>query len=350
MAQIMRILRVALRTTNSNISVFNFNSRLLLIKSLIFFSISVLAIDFAYKSINNISYQNREACILYNLLPKVGFLFYEYFIELLLIVIVGIFVAVLLEKRFKKFKKFYPKNQITAFVYASVIPVCSCSAIPLLQTMQNKMPLRTIITFVVAAPLLNPYIIMLSFSVLGVEYGILRIVGSACLALLTGLVAEYFMHCELLDVKAVTNCKPKSCKFIKPNIYEDTFEILKKVLPYILIAGFLGLLFEFYDPARFLQKFYFGNNWLGIPFAVLVGTPIYFCNGADVVFLKPVIEYAGLSLGTAMTFSLTSTSICISSFIMLLKFIGKRLTLIITVTVVVLTMLMGFLINLYCSL
>lgn len=341
----MRSLGVTLKTQNS-VSGFNLFSRLFFIKLLIYGSAFVLTIDLIYKTIYGISYQNREACIFYNLVPKIAFLIYEYFIELLFIVIVGVFVAVILEKQFKKYKKFFPQNQFMAFAYASVIPVCSCSAIPMLQTMQEKMKMRTLITFVVAAPLLNPYIIMLSFSVLGATYAILRIVSSAFLAIVTGLLVEFFFKQEQLNIKVATICKPKSCRFIKPTIFEDTFEILKKVFPYLLIAGFLGLLFEFYDPARFLHKFYFGDNLPGIPFAVVVGTPIYFCNGADVVFLKPIIELAGLSLGTAMTFSLTSTSICVSSFIMLLKFVGKRLTFIITAILVSLTMFIGLIINL----
>jgi len=340
----MKFLNFSLKTNHSVPGLSNF--RLLCIKLLICFSLSVLIIDFIYKTINGISYQNREACIFYNIAPKMIFLVYEYFIELLFIVIAGIFVAVIFECQFSKFKRFFPKNQFWAFIYASVIPVCSCSAIPMLQTMKEKLRMRTLITFVVAAPLLNPYIIMLSFSVLGVKYAFLRIISSAILALLTGLIVEYFYRKEVLNFKAATVCKPKSCHFTKPNIYEDTFEILKKVFPYLFIAGFLGLLFEFYDPARFFQRIYFGNSWAGIPFAVLVGTPIYFCNGADVVFLKPVIELAGLSLGTAMTFSLTSTSICISSFIMLLKFVGKRLTFILTLCIVSITMILGFVINL----
>lgn len=332
--------------TNFLDSGYYFKSRLLLIKFLIYASIAILAVDLVYKTVNGISYQNREACILYNVLPKLVFLFYEYFIELTLIVIVGIFIAVVLEQKFARYRKYYPKNQFSAFLYASVIPVCACSAIPLLQTMQEKIKIRTLITFVVAAPLLNPFIITLSFSVLGIKYGILRIAGSAFLAIVSGHVVSVFYKNEKLNYLMINTCHPKSCHNIKPTVFEETFNILVKVLPYILLAGFLGLLFEFYNPARFLQKIYVGNKIVGVPFALLLGMPIYFCNGADIVFLQPIIDYAGLSLGTALTFSLTSTSICVSSFIMLLKFLGKKLTMILTLSILLITMLLGVFINL----
>ena len=57
------------------------NFRMNWIKILIYFSLIVLSVDFAYKTIYGISYQNREACILYNFLPKIGFF---YFMNILL--------------------------------------------------------------------------------------------------------------------------------------------------------------------------------------------------------------------------------------------------------------------------
>jgi uncharacterized membrane protein YraQ (UPF0718 family) len=72
---------------------------------------------------------------------------------------------------------------------------------------------------------------------------------------------------------------------------------------------------------------------------------MYYCNGADVILLKPLIAHSGLSLGTAMAFSLTSTSICITAIIMLIKFLNKKLTMILIGTIAILTFIIGFLIN-----
>ena len=66
-------------------------------KWFVIFSILFFSADIVYKIVNNITYLNRENCILYRMLPKIGFLFFEYFVELFLIVIVGIFFAAMLE-------------------------------------------------------------------------------------------------------------------------------------------------------------------------------------------------------------------------------------------------------------
>jgi uncharacterized membrane protein YraQ (UPF0718 family) len=317
-----------------------------LIKGFIIFALLFFAVDLAYKMVNNISYLTRQKCILYKILPKFGFLLFEYFVELFLIVLVGIFLAVLLETWFSKYKRFYPKNMITAFLYASLLPVCACTIIPLISAMRNKLSFRAIITFVVAAPLLSPYIVLLSFSVLGIKYGVLRIISAFVLAVLSGYIVEFFYTGKEKDgFLMFSTVSDRACGFQKPDIYLKTYDILKKVLPYLIIAGIIGILIEYAAPADLLSKHQIANNFFDVLVVIFVGIPVYFCNGAEVLLLRPLIHQSGLYLGSAMAFSLASTSICTTSFVMLMKFLGKRLTLILTVTLIIITFLIGILIN-----
>jgi hypothetical protein len=319
-----------------------------LIRNGIYISLFLLTVDYVYKIYFGITYQNRIECILYKILPKWAFLFYEYFIELFLVVVAGVFIAVILEKLFAKYKKYYPKNQISAFIYASIIPVCSCSVIPIIESMKEKMKFRTLLTFVIAAPLLNPYILVLSFSVLGLKYGLLRIASSLILAITTGLICEFFY--KKLGKPSLGNykdCNPsKNCEIRTTNVYTNTFLMMKKIFPFLLIAGAMGMLFEIIDPTWYVKNMNLGNSWLGSVLVIIAGIPVYFCNGADVIFLKPLVNYTGLSLGTAMAFSLTSTSVCVTSLVMLIKFIGKKLTFILLGNVVLITIIVCFIINL----
>jgi len=325
-------------------------------KAFTLFSLAFFVIDLAYRSINDINYYTREKCILYRMLPKLGFLFYEYFIELLMIVVVGIYVAVLLESYFSKYRRFYPENTITAFLYASLLPVCACTAIPLIRSLKDKLRLRTVITFVVAAPLLSPYIIILSFSVIGVKYGILRIVSSFILAYFSGFVVEFFYKREsevglgsanaCLSQAGCAACNNQGCTFQKPDIYVETYEVFKKIFPFLIIAGIIGIVLEYFAPANLLVGRIIPDNILGLVFATLVGMPIYFCNGAEVLFLRPLMHSSGFTLGTCIAFSLTSTSVCVTSFIMLIKFLGKKVALILLGYIIVVTLILGFVINL----
>ncbi|MFH2035688.1 MAG: permease [Candidatus Zixiibacteriota bacterium] len=300
-----------------------------------------------YKTAYGISYDNRRDCLLYSNLPRWLFLAYEYLIELFLMVIIGVFLASILEKYFSRIKRFIPKNPILAFIYASIIPVCSCGTVPLISALKDKVPFRTIITFTVAAPLLNPYIIMLSASVLGFKYLIIRIFCSFILAVATGyLVGFFYKRIEKPKSSALSiECQAKAgCNCDNYNIYLNTYNVLKKITPYLLIAGPFGFLLELMAPGALLKSYDFGNNIIGILLVIVVGVPVYFCNGADVLFLQPLIQQYNLSLGTAMAFSLTSTSVCLSSLALLTKYIGKKLTAIMLSSIIVLTIVLALLI------
>jgi uncharacterized protein len=318
-----------------------------IIRMLIYISIFILSADFIYKTVNNITYLNRSKCFLYKSLPKIGFLFYEYFIELTLVVLIGIFASVILESYFMKLKHFYPRNPVSAFLYASVIPVCACSVIPLTLSMRDKLSFRTIITFVVSAPLLNPYIIMISFSVLGMKYGILRIISSFILAYFSGVILDFFYKTTSeAKLENFSTCFAKGCTQKNRDLYLKTFDIFKQVFPYLVLAGVFGILTELYIPVHILKNNLLTNTVSGPAISIAVGIPVYFCNGADVLFLRPLLNCGGLSLGAAMAFSLTSTSICMTSFIMLIKFIGKKLTILLLLNIILITFVMGLIINL----
>ncbi|MEZ5359995.1 MAG: permease [Candidatus Zixiibacteriota bacterium] len=313
---------------------------------MIYFSFLLLLIDTGYKSIVGITYLTREKCLLFQTLPKWAFSLYENFVELFALVIVGIFIAAAIEKHFARIQRAIPKTPLMAFVYASVIPVCSCSAVPMVRAVNQRIPMRTVITFLVAAPLLNPYIVIISLTVLGPAYAILRVVCSLILAVATGYIVEWFCLRGVKESGKVTSlCVGGRCTSVSGDIFSATWRQLKKLFPYLLIAGGLGVAVELLAPGQLLRSLDLGNSTLGTLSVVAIGVPVYFCNGADVLFLEPLMRYSNLPIGTAMAFSLTSTSVCITSLTLLIRFIGKRLTIVLLTSIVSLTIAMSFLIS-----
>jgi len=307
----------------------------------------LLTVDAVYSAWYGINMNTREKCVIYKSLPRWLFIVYEFIFELFFVVVAGTFAGIVVEKYIKRFRWLIPKNQVRSFLYASIIPVCSCSTIPIIETMKQKMSLRTIITFVTAAPLLNPYVIFLSFSLLGFKYGVLRIVGAFAISIIIGLITQ-LVHKKIgsPELGLYKSCEPKTC--VKPSftIYDRTWNIITKIAPYILIAGIVGILFELSGPLKFIEGLVLENNILTLLILIGVGIVIYLCNGADLLFLSPLLLYTDLGMGSAIAFSLTSTGICASSVIMLSKFIGKKLTATIVASTFILTLVLGILIDL----
>ncbi len=322
------------------------NRKIKIVKAAIIISVIFFIADYIYKIVEDISYTNREKCIINKFLPKAGFVFFENFVEISLLVFLGVFIAVLLEKYFLRFKKYYPKNTISAFVYASILPVCACTAIPVVKTMQEKMDMKAIVTFILAAPLLNPYIIMISFSVLGAEYVILRIIASFVLSISSGYVVNFFYSKEALNLEKLKVCDAASCGITNNNIYLQTWDIFKSIIPYLVAGGVLTVGLELLMPKSSVLSSIVNNSLLSEMLFLALGIPFYLCNGTDVFLLKPLL-CAGMPMGTAVAFSLTSTAVCVTSFFMLFKFMGRRLTFILIIHIFIVALIIRQLIIIF---
>lgn len=299
-----------------------------------------------YMNLMGLTPLDHSGCVIFKSVPKWFFQFYESFIELFVVVILGIFAGVLMEKYFNKIKRFYPKNQLLAFIYGAILPICSCGVLPLIDSMKKRVSLKTIITFIIAAPLLNPYIILVSFTVLGWKYAVLRIVFSAFLAILGGwlleLVSKRFKSFSWGEYEAcVSDCDfiPSRDPFVK------TAMMTKKLVPYILIAGTLSFIFAIVNPRQYLEALNFSLEPWATVIMTAIGIPLYVCNGTDIIFLKPLLQYTDLSMGSAIAFSLAASAVCVSSIAMLVKFIGKNLTFALVSILIILIFIFSAIIN-----
>jgi uncharacterized membrane protein YraQ (UPF0718 family) len=276
-----------------------------------------------------------------------------------IITFVVIFVATVIEKHFIMIAKVIPKNPLTAFIYAALLPVCSCTVVPIIKILDKKVNVRTRITFLVAAPILNPYIIFLSFSILGWKYGILRIVCSFLLSVSAGFFMQFLskykmtysdkaavdhaIRLSFMEETKVGACISK-CNNVTDNVFAKSFNMFRSICLYIMIAGIISIGFELTGPTTIELATKFGNTVLGSIILVLSGIPIYLCNGTDVLILRPLL-YTGISLGTAIAFSITSTSVCLSSIALLSKFLGLKYTIILTTYITAFSIIIGLIIN-----
>lgn len=313
-----------------------------LAKTLVLSAIALTVVDMVYANINGIHMLNRDTlCILATSLPRWAFLAYEHLLELAVVVLLGVFAGVIVEAYIFKMKRFLPKNQMTAFLYGAFLPICSCGAIPLVETMKQRVSLRVIVTFLIAAPILNPYIIVLSISVMGINYALIRIASSLVLAISLGILVQWLGQKYLSNELGKYELCDVDCKTTSTDPFVKTLLMTKKLLPYILIGGLLSFGLELFNPKQFLSTFNFSNPWLSIAIMLVIGIPLYVCNGADILLLKPLMTYTDLTLGSAMVFSLTASAVCVSSIVMLSKFLGTKLTALLIACLTVVTVIIG---------
>jgi uncharacterized membrane protein YraQ (UPF0718 family) len=313
----------------------------------VMFSMLLMVADTIYMNLNGLYDGDHTKCIVFSSMPKWSFYLLENVGELVVVVILGVMIGVIAEQYFRKIKRFYPKNQMLAFAYAAILPVCSCGVVPLIDSMRRRTSLRVIITFVCAAPLLDPYIIFLSYTVLGVKYVVIRIISSFVLAMAAGWIVELLVKRLGWEDWNEDKVCGKQCDFIaERDPFVKTLKITRKLLPYILFAGLLSFAFAMFDVKELLHDFNLNREPYSAMVMTAFGVPIYMCHGADVIFLKPFLQYTDMSIGSAMAFSLSSSAICISSIVMIAKYLGKRIASLLTGVICVLIVMLSVAINL----
>ncbi len=287
-----------------------------------------IAIDVAYRAVMGISFANRESCFVYGAFNRIAFIAFENTVELGLSVYVGCLLAALVERRLAGLGAILPQNPLVAFLYGSILPVCSCAAIPLAAATGRVVNTRTMISFLVAAPLLNPYIVFLSFTALGPYYGLSRIVCSGILSISAGYTLEFLSRRRAFASPGpFPRCEAGSCQRGGKDPFEETMRLFLLILPPLAIGAAISVTLELLLPDKSALIGGFLNGTLAGHLAVIaVGIPLYLCNGTDVFIIRPFIDGAGLATGTALEFSLASTALCVTSILILSRIIGKRLT------------------------
>jgi uncharacterized membrane protein YraQ (UPF0718 family) len=254
-----------------------------------------------------------------------------------------------------------PRSMVGAGIFAAVIPVCSCGAVPLVRAMlaTGQIRIRTIISFLMVAPVLSPFVIFFSLQ-LGPVYAATRILASFALALVAGVVIERFVGVK--DEAGGTNYYScKGCAKASPHNpgASDSallagWDIMLFLLPYIVLGILIGAFIAKYVPASVVGT-YLSSDIMGLIIATSIGLPLFLCSGQEVLILAPLMDTTlmgvnALPVGHAIAFTIAGTGICISAIPALIPTIGKKATAIITAAFWLGSILLGLAINVLLTL
>ncbi len=213
-------------------------------------------------------------------------------------------------------------------------PFCSCSAVPLfIGFVESGVPLGITFSFLIASPLINEVAAAMLLAMFGWQIMVIYIVSGLIIAIVAGIVIGR-MHLEGEVEEFVYKCKMHDNPD-KPMTWEDrttfakseTKEIVKKVIPYILLGIGIGAIIHGYAPADFLVNIAGPDNPLAVPIAVLIGIPLY-SNAAGMIPIMEVLTAKGMAMGTALAFMMAVIGLSLPEMIILRKVIKLRLLLI----------------------
>lgn len=223
-----------------------------------------------------------------------------------------------------------------AAVLGMVMPGCSCATMPMAEGLRRKgADLGTVVSFLLASPLVSPQTLVLTFAVLGWKFAAAR-----ALAALAGAVAigAIFLWLErrpgLLDIPAQPllkiRCSGPGCgcgaaaEEEGPKKFWPVFlDIVKDLGKYFVIGMAIATLLTVLLPADLVMKYIGSSGPLAYIAAALLGVPLYVCEGEEIPLTLSLLKL-GLGPGPAFTFLLGSVGTCIPTMIMSQKLIGRK--------------------------
>jgi uncharacterized membrane protein YraQ (UPF0718 family) len=174
-----------------------------------------------------------------------------------------------------------------------------------------------LVAFLFASPLLNPNLFVFTGLSLGWNWALLRAAGALFLGTMAGLLTLLFSgrgkRSGWLQIRTSTAVSP----FPDPQATEalSVWSFLRKALAeaqrvlgfswrYFLLALILSAWVVAFLPRAWVTAGFGQGRWWGVPAAVLLGVPGYFCGGGAVPLVHGLLAQ-GMSQGAALAFLLS---------------------------------------------
>lgn len=243
---------------------------------------------------------------------------------------------------------------INASILGAVLPGCACATMPMAEGLKEKgARLGTIAAFIMVSPLLSPQIVVLTFAMLGWKFTLARVIFSLTGAIILGIMFNYF---EKLKVKGFisfvkssdSECEPcpSDCEVERMGFWRSFLDIVKDLGKYFLLGMFIASLLTVLIPEEAIPKYIGSSGVFAYLVAVLVGIPIYICEGEEIPITLALLKL-GLGGGPAFSFLLGSVGTCIPTMLMAQKIIGKKPVLIYIVYWFIFAVVSGLIFSLF---
>ena len=217
-------------------------------------------------------------------------------------------------------------GNILAALLGIVTPFCSCSAVPLfIGFVEAGIPIGVTFSFLISSPMVNEIAVVLLFGLFGWKVTAIYIGTGLLVAIFGGIaigklglerwVEEYVYEIRSGQGYEITRQTFRErLQFAKDN----TTDIIKRIWLYIIIAIGIGGFIHGYVPQDFLAHYAGKGNFFAVPFAVLLGVPLY-SNAAGIIPIVYALMEKGMSMGTVLAFMMAVTALSLPEMIILRK-------------------------------
>ncbi len=246
------------------------------------------------------------------------------------------------------YTKYLSSGNRFSVLYAALLgvplPLCSCGVIPTAIGLRNDRASNgAVASFLIATPQTGIDSILATFSVLGLGFALMRPAAALITGICGGLLVSLIVPEREYSDNACSVASAKTGNRLFRVFRYAFFDMIQDIGARLLIGLIVAALITVAVPDSFFLRFT-DRPLLQMVVILLVAVPMYICSTGSIPVAAALIM-KGLSPGAAMVMLMAGPAVNIASILVIRKSMGGRFTAVYISTIVVFSILFGFLVN-----
>jgi uncharacterized membrane protein YraQ (UPF0718 family)/copper chaperone CopZ len=273
-------------------------------------------------------------------------------------IFLGLFFGGLLHVFFKKeliFRHLGRQNTrsvITASLFGVPLPLCSCSVVPIAQSLKKQgASSGAILSFLISTPQTGIDSIFATYGMMGPFFAVIRPVSAFVMGIIGGIITNIFdrpsppqpVHAPKTSGKTEHIFHVSFMDRIRELFSYAYGELLDDFSLHLIVGIFISAIISLVVPANFFESA-LGNTNLELLLLLVGGIPLYICSTGSIPVVLTLMA-KGLSPGAAFVFLIAGPATNAATITVLASTLGKKLTMVYLGTMISFSLFFGFLIN-----
>lgn len=240
------------------------------------------------------------------------------------------------------------KSVLRAALIGIPLPLCSCGVIPTgVSIHKNGASKGAAVSFLISTPQTGVDSIMVTYSMLGLPFAVLRPVVALFTGIFGGAVTNRVEPVPAFrplapGAKTAANRGPKKSPVYR--IFHYAFvEFLEDIAKWLVIGLLIAALIAVLVPDDFFAT-YVGNEFLGMLIILIASIPLYVCATSSVP-IAAVLIMKGISPGAALVFLMAGPATNAATISVIGNSMGRKTLISYLVTIIAGSLLFGLLID-----
>lgn len=243
-------------------------------------------------------------------------------------------------------------GNIMAVIFGAVTPFCACSTVPMtLGLLEAGVSFGTVMTFVIASPLIDPLVFILLGTFMGWRVAIGYFVLTSIFPIFFGVLfdkmgwSDQVKHVRLKGNGHNQNENlPVGFKNRLKASFLKAWADFKGVFVYMVIGVAIGAAIYGYMPTDLLAKVAGSDNPFAVFVAALIGLPLYI-RVESAIPIGIALMAKGVSIGAVIAFIISGAGVAIPELTMLAGIFKKKIIVAFIVIVFVSAVVSGLIFN-----